>query len=128
MDDYRAALSFIAARYPGVPLWAAGFSFGSWVALTVGATDDRVSLLLGVGTPVTRFDFSGVMDSLKPKFFIHGERDEVTSVKTLREFYSRIPEPKEMVVVDAADHLFDGKVTEVADAVYDLLEGWETPR
>ena len=27
-DDFRAALDYMAARYPGVPLWAAGFSFG----------------------------------------------------------------------------------------------------
>ena len=37
MDDYRAALDFMAGRYPGLPLWAAGFSFGSWVAWNVGA-------------------------------------------------------------------------------------------
>src|SRR6185436_4885280 len=34
--DFRAALDYIAARYPGVPLWAAGFSFGAWVALEAG--------------------------------------------------------------------------------------------
>jgi len=33
-----------------------------------------------------------------------------------------VPEPKELVVIDAADHLFDGKVLEVADALQDLLE------
>src|SRR3954469_21146565 len=36
MDDYRAALDFMTARYPGLPLWAAGFSFGSWVAMETG--------------------------------------------------------------------------------------------
>ena len=41
-DDFRAALDYMAARYPGAPLWAAGFSFGAWVALETGAADDRV--------------------------------------------------------------------------------------
>ena len=36
LDDFRAAITFITAHYPGVPVWAAGFSFGSWVALEVG--------------------------------------------------------------------------------------------
>jgi alpha/beta superfamily hydrolase len=27
-------------------------------------------------------------------------------------------------VIDAADHLFDGKVAEVADAIEDLLGDW----
>src|SRR3982074_1644462 len=30
MDDFRAALDFMHARYGPVPLWAAGMSFGSW--------------------------------------------------------------------------------------------------
>src|SRR5215210_6920933 len=32
-DDFRAALEFVRARYPQTPVWAAGFSFGSWIAL-----------------------------------------------------------------------------------------------
>src|SRR5262245_48436587 len=43
MDDFRAALDFQHGRYPSAPLWAAGMSFGSWVALTVGAGDPRVT-------------------------------------------------------------------------------------
>src|SRR5687768_17803128 len=35
-QDFKAALDYIAARFPGAKLWAAGFSFGSWVALEVG--------------------------------------------------------------------------------------------
>jgi alpha/beta superfamily hydrolase len=42
----------------------------------------------------------------------------------MREFYARAAEPKELVVIDAADHLFDGKVSEAADALEDLLEDW----
>src|ERR1043165_7775227 len=29
-DDFRAAVDFMAGRYPGVDLWAAGFSFGAY--------------------------------------------------------------------------------------------------
>ena len=43
-EDFRAALDYMAARYPGVPLWAAGFSFGAWIALETGASDERVSV------------------------------------------------------------------------------------
>src|SRR5512132_988659 len=41
-DDFTAALDYMAAHYPGLPLWAAGFSFGSWIAMETGAVDDRV--------------------------------------------------------------------------------------
>jgi hypothetical protein len=121
MEDYRAGLDFMQGRYPGLPLWAAGFSFGSWIALTVGADDPRVQLLLGIAPPVDRYDLTNLKQSDKPKFIIHGEEDELISIKDVRRFYSELKEPKELVVIEAADHLFDGKTTEVGEAVEDLL-------
>ena len=123
-DDFRTALDVMHEQYPGAPLWAGGMSFGAWVALTVGAEDPRVSLLIAIAPPVDRYDFEPIARSTKPKFFIHGERDELCPLKQMREFYARAAEPKELVVIDAADHLFDGKVSEVADAIEDLLGDW----
>lgn len=125
-DDFRAALDFMHDRYPGTTLWAGGMSFGSWVALTVGAEDPRVTTLIGIALPVDRYDFNAVAQSTKPKFFVHGERDELIPIKTMREFYARCAEPKELVVIDSADHLFDGKVGEVADSIEDLLGDWRS--
>jgi alpha/beta superfamily hydrolase len=121
LDDYRAALDFMAAQFPGVQLWGGGFSFGAYVGLTVGIEDERVRLLLGIAPPLSRYDFTGVAHSAKPKFFIQGERDEICPIQKMWEFYGQCEEPKELVVIDAADHLFDGKVSEVAEAVEDLL-------
>jgi uncharacterized protein len=124
MQDFRAALDLMAERHPGTPIWTAGMSFGAWIALTVGAEDARVTTLIGIAPPLTRYDFEAVARSAKPKFFIQGEFDEVCPLKEMREFYARAAEPKELVVIDGADHLFDGKVSEVADAIEDLLGDW----
>ena len=99
-------------------------SFGAWVALTVGGQDPRVSTLIGIAPPLSNYDFEPVRTSPKPKFFIQGEFDEICFLKDMRAFYARAAEPKELVIVDAADHLFDGKVAEVADAIEDLLGDW----
>ena len=123
MDDYRAGLDYMAGRFPGKPLWAAGFSFGSWIAWNVGLDDQRVEVLLGIGLPVDRFDFGPVRSSPKAKFVIHGERDELISIRDIRKFYAELSEPKELVVIEDANHLFDGKTSEVGDAVEDLLGG-----
>jgi len=122
--DFRAALDFMRLRYAGMPLWAAGMSFGAWIGMSVGVDDPTVSALLGIAMPVCRYDFASVAASSKPKFIVHGERDEICSLKAIREFYARAEDPKELVVIDAADHLFDGKVGEVADAIEDLLSDW----
>jgi alpha/beta superfamily hydrolase len=121
LDDYRAAVDYMAAQHPGVEIWAAGFSFGSYVALTVGATDPRVCTLIGIAPPVDRYDYEAVERSEKPKFIIHGERDELISLRSVRAFYARLQEPKELVEIDRANHLFDGQAGEVGDALRDLL-------
>ena len=126
MDDFRAALDFVAHRYPDAPLWTGGMSFGSWIAMTSGASDARVSTLIGIATAATHYDFDAMATSPKAKFFVHGERDEICPLKDVRALYARAAEPKELVVIDAADHLFDGKVSEVADAIEDLLGDWQS--
>ena len=42
-DDFHAAIDAAAARYPGLPVWAVGYSFGAWIAADVGAADPRVA-------------------------------------------------------------------------------------
>jgi len=125
MDDFRAGLDFMRGRYPQARMWAGGMSFGSWIGMNVGAADARVTTLVGIAMPVGHGDWEAVRRSTKPKFVIHGERDEICPLKEIREFYARAEEPKELAVIDAADHLFDGKVSEVADAIEDLLGDWD---
>jgi uncharacterized protein len=129
MEDFRAALDYMAKRYPGRPLWAAGFSFGAWIALETGATDDRVSVLIGIAPPVTKsgYDFSSTRSSRKPKFFVQGEADDICPIQDMWKFYGEVPEPKELVVIDAADHLFDGHTTEVGEALEELLADFPEP-
>ena len=47
------------------------------------------------------------------KFIIHGEADELISIKDVRKFYSLMPEPKELVTIEDANHLFEGKTSMV---------------
>ncbi|MBA2303634.1 MAG: alpha/beta fold hydrolase [Acidobacteria bacterium] len=129
-DDFRAALDYMARRYPGTRLWSAGFSFGAWVALEVGAVDDRVEALIGIAPPVATsasgmdYTFPNTLETTKPKFFVQGEADEVCPVQGMWAFYGRLEEPKELVLIDAADHLFEGKTPEVGEALEDLLGGF----
>ena len=125
--DFRAALDYMAAKYPDVRLWSAGFSFGAWVALEVGAEDDRVSALIGIAPPVVtsvsgmNYTFPNTLTSTKPKFFVQGEADEVCPLEGMWSFYAKLEEPKELVVIDAATHLFEGQAPEVGEALEDLL-------
>lgn len=127
IDDFRAALDYMTGRHPDARLWAAGFSFGAWVALESGAQDDRVSALIGIAPPVAtsisgqKYTFEHTLRSTKSKFFVQGEADEVCPLEAMWAFYAKVPEPRELVVIDAADHLFEGKTQEVGEALEDLL-------
>lgn len=131
MDDFRAALDYMSARYPNVSLWAAGFSFGAWIALEAGADDERVSVLIGIAPPVATsvsgqpYEFPRTLASTKPKFFVQGEADDICPIQAMWAFYGELQEPKELVVIDAADHLFEGKTAEVGEALEDLLKDFE---
>ena len=127
MADFRAALDFMAARYPGLPLWAAGFSFGSWVALETGAEDPRVTVLIGIAPPVKRegYTWERTLATEKPKFFVQGDMDELCALQDMWAFYAKLKEPKELVVIDGARHLFEGKTKEVGEALEDLLGDFE---
>jgi uncharacterized protein len=116
-DDVRAALDHLAAHFPGLPVCLMGFSFGSWVGLAVGASDARVSTLVGLGVPVNMSDFDFLQGVRKPKLIIQGTRDEFGPVTQVSEFYDLLAEPKQIHWVQGADHFFAGKLDEVQEAL-----------
>ena len=123
MDDYGPPSTYMAAEYPDLEIWAAGFSFGSYIATTVGADDDRVCALIAIAPPVDKYEFASVKMSPKPKFIVHGERRRAHLAQDwCAHFYAQLREPKELIEIDRANHLFDGQASEVGDALADLLE------
>jgi alpha/beta superfamily hydrolase len=122
--DVRAALEFLAAQFPGVPLLLAGFSFGSWVGLRVGCEDARVAALIGLGAPVNTADFSYLKRCEKPKLFLHGGNDQFGDAGKLRNMVAALPGENKLVVVADADHFFVGKLEQVDRAISE----WVTQR
>jgi alpha/beta superfamily hydrolase len=119
-EDAGAALEWLAARYPGAPLVAGGFSFGSMVALTVGAEDPRVAALLGLGLPIERdeaYDFSFLANVDKPVLVVQGENDEFGSGGALAKHLAPVGEHVTLVRVPGADHYFAERIDEMKHAV-----------
>jgi uncharacterized protein len=106
-DDFRAALDE-AQRRNGSPIVAAGFSFGSVVALAVGAADPRVPWLIGAGVPRAIGEIDFRTPSEKPAFFISGSEDIYGPPNEIRPLLSsRFPKGTFSVIEDA-DHFFRG--------------------
>ncbi len=121
-DDVRYALEFLSRRYPGLPVVLAGFSFGAYVALRVGATDDRVQAMIGLGVPARMFDSDVLEGCDKPKLFIHGTADELAPYNLAVKWFEQVPAPKSMVAVEGADHFFQGRLEEVQMIIVSFIQ------
>ena len=123
-EDALAALEWLDAKYPGVPLLAGGFSFGSMVALSVGADDPRVVALLGLGLPIERneaYDFSFLRDVVKPVLIVQGENDEFGSGENIASHLAGLGSHITLVRVPGADHYFTDRIDEMKEAVGDYF-------
>lgn len=116
-DDARAALGFLSSRYPGAPVLMMGFSFGSAVGLSVGAGDDRVYALVGMGLPVKSYDYSYLITCNKPKLFVEGTEDEYGPRAQVEALVARFAPPKRLQWIEGADHYFAGKLPELQEAI-----------
>ena len=126
VDDVRAALDWMDAEFQ-VPLIFSGFSFGAAIGLRAAYSDDRVRALIAVGTPVApgdadaeeprvyRFDF--LRECRKPKLFISGARDQFGPREKLEALVASLADPKKLVVIEGADHFFEGRLRELREAV-----------
>ena len=122
-EDARVALDYLVEKYPNLPVFLAGFSFGARVGLEVGTRDPRVNFLIGIGTPVSiaerDYDFSFLTDCRKPLLLVHGDRDEFGSVQDLRALAARLP-PEARVRVELipnAGHFFDEQLDDLRHVI-----------
>jgi alpha/beta superfamily hydrolase len=130
-DDVVAAIDFLAAEYPDVPLLLEGFSFGSWVGLDAGCGDSRVTELLGLGLPVGDLDsrsFSYLEHCDKPKLLVSGEFDRFGPPAKLRAMVERFPpqlqQHTRVAIIRGGDHFFAGHLPELDKTI----AGWLVER
>lgn len=130
IEDVRTALGWLDAEFH-LPLVFAGFSFGAAVGLRAACADPRVKALIGVGTPVLpvaagteaprTYAFDFLHDCAKPKLFVSGARDQFGPREKLEALVASLPEPKKLVVIEGADHFFEGRLRELRETIEDWV-------
>ena len=133
VEDVRTALGWLDAEFH-LPLIFAGFSFGAAVGLKAASSDARVKALIAVGTPVVPvaaeaeaprvYTFDFLRDCVKPKLFVSGARDQFGPRAKLEALVASVAEPKKLVVIEGADHFFEGRLRELREAI----ESWVRQR
>ena len=115
LDDVRSGLDYLAEHYPGLPITVCGFSFGAGVGLKVGIDDPRVAYLIGIGTPLEKYDFSFLSACRKPLLLVHGEHDEFGDAERLRKMAEELAKntPVRLIVIPGSGHFFDDSLDEL---------------
>ena len=129
IDDVQTALDWLDAEYH-LSLIFAGFSFGAAIGLRAACADPRVGAVIGLGIPVAPvaadsedprvYTFEFLQDCAKPKLFVSGARDQFGPRAKLEALVASVPEPKKLVIIEGADHFFEGRLHELRNAV----ESW----
>lgn len=124
VGDVRTALDWLDREFH-LPVVFAGFSFGAAVGLRAAGPDARVTALISLGTPISPVDdrsynYDFLQTCTKPKLFVSGSRDQFATKARLEALVSSLPEPKKLIIIDAADHFFEGRLREMREAV----ENW----
>jgi uncharacterized protein len=125
-EDTLAIIEFGRQRWPGAPLWLAGFSFGGAVAAQIAAAAKAERLVL-VAPGITRleradFDAARAAQPTCPWLIVQGDADDVVPAPAVlgwaaaRQPLPGVPAPV-VTVLPGAGHFFHGRINELRDAV-----------
>lgn len=124
VDDVRVALDWLDAEFHR-PIIFAGFSFGAAIGLSAACPDTRVDSVIGLGLPLLptddrAYDLNFLQTCSKPKLLVSGTRDPFSPRSRLEQLAQTLPEPKKLVLIEAADHFFEGRLKELRETI----EAW----
>jgi uncharacterized protein len=117
LEDARAALVWLRARYPDLPFSLAGFSFGSRIIMRLGCQIAGARRMIAAGFPTWREDNGYLTQCTVPKRFIQSTIDEFGPRSELEALFETMAEPKELFFIEATDHFFAGALEKLEEAL-----------
>lgn len=120
VDDAEAALRWLQAQHPGLPLTLLGFSFGGFVAAALAsrleARGESLQRLFMVAPAVSRLEV-GAMARHCALSIIQPDNDEVIDPASVHAFSATLERPHELLKVAECGHFFHGRLVELKDLV-----------
>lgn len=124
--DVLAALRWLETEFK-LPIVAAGFSFGAAMTLSALNCPDAPSSVKAVaclGLPLEaecrQYTYPGLANLKLPKLFLSGDSDQFAPASELAWVTAQAAEPKQMALIQDADHFFTGQMEQFQQT----LAGW----
>ena len=114
-DDAFAVVRWARERWPGMPVYLGGFSFGAAIALGIAAAAQPRGLVT-VAPPIDRLaaDFS---PPRCPWLLVHGAQDDVVPAAPVLAWARALPAPPHIAVVAGTGHFFHGQLRALENEV-----------
>lgn len=106
-------------------LGIAGYSFGGRVALRLAASQpSAICAVASVACPTKDLEDLAVQGITLPKLLINGSRDRIVSVEEFQRLVPQFQEPKEITVIEGADHFFLAREEALGDLAGQFFTQW----
>lgn len=125
VDDAEAVAHWLRARYPDLPLTLLGFSFGGFVAASLGARLEQqgieVTKLFMIAPAVMRLGGDNPPAERCPLVVIQPDADEVVEPQLVYDWSAHLGRAHELLKVAECGHFFHGKLTDLKDLLLPRL-------
>lgn len=122
-DDLATIVDWVRATKPGDAIWLAGFSFGSYVALSRAVALDAAALI-SIAPPVGRWDFDSISLPDCPWLIVQGEEDEVVDPAAVFAWVDSLADPPHLVRMPETGHFFHRRLIDLRGAVKNAARAW----
>ncbi len=116
VDDVLAAVAWMRATVPALPLWLAGFSFGAAMAIRAAVTT-KPDGLISVAPAVSRFAVDFDEQPACPWLILQGDRDELVDVDETIAWVNELDPGPELEIFPGVEHFFHGNLVRLREAV-----------
>lgn len=119
LQDLLAVVAWAQVRWPELPLWLGGFSFGGFIALQ-GAQQLAPQRLVTVAPAInyfpddSSFDLPGVSWLL-----IQGDADDIVPAALVTGWTARLDFQPQLALLEGAGHFFHGRLNELKQSIVD---------
>lgn len=126
-EDMLTVIKTIKQKYPNLPFYAGGFSFGAYVMAQCHhqlAEEERAIKLILCGLPTADVNVAGLRHYKTPEIhgdilFAHGEQDDITLLSDLLLWAT--PQKHPIMIFPGANHFFTGHLKQLKQVISRFL-------
>jgi alpha/beta superfamily hydrolase len=120
LDDALAAVDWMRQKYPQMPLWVAGFSFGAAIAVKAAVVTE-LDGLISVAPAISRFASGLESQPTCPWLIVQGDKDELVDIEETVEWVDGLEPGPELLIIPDGEHFFHGRLLELREAVTEFV-------